>query len=138
MKLEYCLYSLGTEKTLEGRVNISGLLASLTPSYIPGGFSFSVTCLVKGIEQCEPHTFDMVIKSPNEEIVFEMTGANIPAIPDDAKVKGILPLETRGIFINVNMQNVVFQLNGYHKIQITIDDVKLDENLLYVKGQNSR
>lgn len=138
MKLEYCLYSLGTENAPEERVNITGLLASLTPAYIPGGFSFSITCLIKGIEQNVPHTFNMVIKSPDEDTVFEIMNAVIPAIPEKAKANDNLPLETRGIFLNINMQNVVFHRSGYHKVQLTIDDVKLDENLVYVKEQNTK
>lgn len=124
----YCL----NVNTVDGRTDIVGLLNAMTPEYIPGLFSFSVSFTLLNIEEGD-HTLIVKFKDPDKVVIAEIDNAKITYIKDDTSN---LPDEQTGINVAAGLQNVNFKKSGLYLTEVILDGTSIGEYYIFAKGKN--
>ena len=124
----YCL-NTKNEKN-DGNSNANGILASISPEYIPGSFSFSVVIILLNFQN-KPCNVKAKFCGPDGEdlVVTDM----ITLQPQDNPYN--IPDEYMGINLSIDWQNVVFRHEGLYRTVIEIDGQEYDYPI-YAKGRN--
>lgn len=123
----FCLNS----SNLSGQgVSANTVLSAVNPEYIPGLFSFSTIVAIIGIDISKEHILKLVFAS-DEEVVGTIEGP-LPPIDDPSN----LPVEYKGINLSVNWNNVNLKKEGNYTLSVYVDDNKLKDKSIYVKGKN--
>lgn len=124
------LYCLNSDNT-PGKNNVMGVLATISPEYIPGLFSFAINFSILGLSEGK-HTFSLKFKNPSGKIVNEVSDQNITYEKDSSSN---LPDEYLGLTIGVGMQNVEFETSGLYSTDIFLDGELLGSYDIYIKGK---
>lgn len=124
----YCL-SINTEK---GRTDLAGVLNAMTPEYIPGLFSFSISFALLGIEEGE-HILDLKFKDPDNNVISGIDGTVVRYERDE---NSNLPDSQLGINVAAGMQNVDFKKSGMYSTEVILDGISIGEYPVFAKGQN--
>lgn len=131
MKLKNFIYCLSVN-TAENRTDIQGILNTITPTYVPGLFSFSISFSVLDICEGE-HCFCVKFKDPSGNVAAEIDNVMIPYRKDE---KSNLPEKYSGINIAAGLQNVEFKKSGVYTTEVTVDGIDMGNFPIFVKGQN--
>ena len=124
----YCL-NINTE---DGRTDIVGVLNAITPEYIPGLFSFSISFALLNIEEGE-HIFNVKFKDPDKKVIAGIDGATVSYKKDE---NSNLPDDQMGINVAAGMQNVDFKKSGLYSTEVLLDGIRIGEYSIFVKGKN--
>ncbi|MCM1047667.1 MAG: hypothetical protein NC433_04500 [Clostridiales bacterium] len=125
------VYSLNVD-TVDGRTDIVGILNAMTPEYIPGLFSFSISFTLLGIAEGE-HSFVVKFKDPEKEVIAGIDNAIVLYEKDR---NSNLPDEQKGINIAAGLQNVNFKKSGLYSTEIVLDGTSMGEYYIFAKGKN--
>lgn len=106
------------------------ILTTMTPEYIPGLFTFSVVVTILDVDTTKEHELNISFSSPSE-VLGELKGA-LPSIEDHSN----LPKEYKGINLTIDWNNMNFKESGAYTISVLLDNVKIGEKSIYVKGKN--
>lgn len=124
----YCL----NINTAEERTDIVGLLTAMTPEYIPGLFSFSISFALLNITEGE-HSLVVKFKNPEREVIAEIDNAIVSYKKDE---NSNLPDEHMGINVAAGLQNVNFRKSGLYSTEVILDGTSIGEYFIFVKGKN--
>lgn len=124
----YCL----NVNTIEGRTDIVGLLNAMSPEYIPGLFSFSISFTLLNITEGE-HSLIVKFKDPNNEVIAEIDNAIVQYNKD---TNSNLPDEHMGINVAAGLQNVNFKKSGLYSTEVILDGTSIGEYNIFAKGKN--
>lgn len=130
-KIENFIYCLNIN-TEDGRTDIVGVLNSITPEYIPGLFSFSISFALVDIEEGE-HKLDVKFKDPDKNVIAGIDNAPIIYKKDE---NSNLPDAQMGINVAAGMQNVDFKKSGLYSTEVILDGTSIGEYHIFVKGKN--
>lgn len=106
------------------------VLSALNPEYIPGLFSFSTIVTIIGIDISKEHVLRLVFENDGETV--GLIEGPIPPIDDP----GNLPAEHKGINLSVDWNNVNLKREGIYTLSVFVDNEKLKDKSVYVKGKN--
>lgn len=124
----YCL----NVNTMDGRTDIVGVLNVITPEYIPGLFSFSISFSLLNISEGE-HYIIVKFKDDNEKVITEINNAKIVYEKDKSSN---LPDEQLGINVAAGLQNVDFKKSGVYSTEVILDGTSLGKYYIFAKGKN--
>lgn len=124
----YCL----NVNTVDGRTDIVGVLNAMTPEYIPGLFSFSISFMLLGISEGD-HSLIVKFKNPDNEVIAGIDNAIVPYKKDE---NSNLPDEQMGINVAAGLQNVDFKKSGMYSTEILLDGTRVGEYHIFAKGKN--
>lgn len=124
----YCL----NVNTVDGRTDIVGVLIAMTPEYIPGLFSFSISFTLLGISEGD-HSLIVKFKNPDNEVIAGIDNAIVPYKKDE---NSNLPDEQMGINVAAGLQNVDFKKSGMYSTEILLDGTRVGEYHIFAKGKN--
>lgn len=124
----YCL----NINVVEGRTDIVGVLNAMTPEYIPGLFSFSISFSLLDITEGE-HSLIVKFKDPDKEVIAGIDNAIVSYKKDE---KSNLPDEQVGMNIAAGMQNVNFKKSGLYSTEVILDGTSIGEYYIFAKGKN--
>lgn len=124
----YCL----NINTGEGRTDIVGLLNAMTPEYIPGLFSFSISFSLLNIAEGE-HSLVVKFKDPDKIVIAGIDNATVPYKKDE---NSNLPDEQMGITVAAGLQNVNFKKSGLYSTEVVLDGTSIGEYYIFAKGKN--
>lgn len=124
----YCL----NINTGEGRTDIVGLLNAMTPEYIPGLFSFSISFSLLNIAEGE-HSLVVKFKDPDKTVIAGIDNATVPYKKDE---NSNLPDEQMGITVAAGLQNVNFKKSGLYSTEVVLDGTSIGEYYIFAKGKN--
>lgn len=124
----YCL----NINTVEGRTDIVGLLNAMTPEYIPGLFSFSISFTLLNITEGE-HFLIVKFKDPDKEVIAGIDNAIVTYKKDE---NSNLPEEQMGINIAAGLQNINFKKSGLYSTEVILDGTSVGEYYIFAKGKN--
>lgn len=125
------VYCLNTNNA-DGKNDVFGVLATMTPEYVPGLFSFSVYFTVLGLKGGD-HQLALQFKDSEDVIAASVDNALIHYEPDAGSN---LPDEYAGVNIAVNLQNVNIKHSGLYRMNVVLDGQSYGEFDIYVKGMN--
>lgn len=125
------VFCLNTDIT-DGKTNILGALAAMTPEYIPGLFSFSVYFTILDLKAGD-HQLTLQFKDSNNSVAASVDNA---AIRYDKDETSNLPDEYAGVSVAVNLQNVNITHSGLYQMEIILDGQHQGAFDIYVKGKN--
>lgn len=133
------LYCLNAERVDENggtgsNINALGILATITPEYVPGAFSFSIIFTVLDIDITKTDNTVQVkfCREHDGKALIDSGILQMPSMSDD----GIdLPKEYRGLNMSMDCRNVVFETEGIYTAQIYFNGEFLGEKQIYVKGK---
>lgn len=105
----------------------------LTPQFVPCMYSFSVIFGILGLDTSINHKFRFTFASPNpaENLLID-TGEQIlhrQPEPND------LPIEMRGIMMNLDFRNIPFRKDGTYKSEVFVDGSSLGTFPIMVRGK---
>ena len=124
----YCL----NVNTVDGRTDVVGVLNAMTPEYIPGLFSFSISFVLLNISEGE-HSLIVKFKNSDNEVIAGIDNAMIVYKKDE---NSNLPDEQMGINVAAGLQNVDFKKSGMYSTEILLDGISVGEYFIFVKGKN--
>ena len=124
----YCL----NINTVEGRTDIVGLLNAMTPEYIPGLFSFSISFALLNITEGE-HSLIVKFKDPDKEVIAGIDNAMVSYKKDE---NSNLPDAQMGINVAAGLQNVNFKKSGLYSTEVILDGTSIGEYYIFAKGKN--
>ncbi len=124
----YCL----NVNTVDGRTDIVGVLNAMTPEYIPGLFSFSISFTLLDISEGD-HSLIVKFKNPDNEVIAGIDNAIVPYKKDE---NSNLPDEQMGINVAAGLQNVDFKKSGMYSTEILLDGTRVGEYHIFAKGKN--
>ena len=131
VKIKNFVYCLNIN-TVEGRNDIVGLLNVITPEYIPGLFSFSISFALLNIAEGK-HSLIVKFKDPDKEVIAEIDNAMVSYEKD---ANSNLPDEQMGINVAAGLQNVNFRKSGLYSTEVTLDGISIGEYYIFAKGKN--
>jgi len=108
------------------------VLNNITPLFIPTAFSFAVGAGIVGFNLEATNTFKYAFISPSGNEVLSQE-VHLPIIPNDPK----LDADMQGIVLNLNLQNVVLNEEGYYLSRITFNNKQIGEYSIKVKAVNT-
>ena len=86
----YCLSSIASDE----KTDVSGILSAITPSHIPGDFSFSILCSIMNLSDGF-HDIEVKFLSPSKKVLAKLDGVAAGATkveasttPGNIKVNG--------------------------------------------------
>ena len=126
----YCLDA----DNYEGKTNITGVLRALTPEYIPGLYSFSISFSILGLEEGE-YKFGFAFKDPQGQSISSIE--NVLMNCEWSQEKN-LPEKYKGVDIILRLQNMDLKVQGVYNTEVWIDDEKLGEFPIFAKGENEK
>lgn len=124
----YCL----NINTVEERTDIVGLLNTMTPEYIPGLFSFSISFALLNISE-GAHSLIVKFKDPDKEVIAGIDNAMVSYKKDE---NSNLPDAQMGINVAAGLQNVNFKKSGLYSTEVVLDGTSIGEYYIYAKGRN--
>lgn len=125
------LYSLNV-KVEDGRTDIYGIMSAMTPEYIPGLFSFSISFTLLNISE-EEHSLIIKFKDPDNNVIANIEEQKITYTKDE---NNNLPDEEVGISVAAGMQNVNLKRSGIYKTEVLFDGNSIGEYGIFAKGKN--
>lgn len=139
--LENVIYCLNAERVVTEKgeigsnINALGILATITPEYVPGSFSFSVIFTVLGVDMLSAENTVQVkfCRADDDKVLIDSGILPLPAMPDDAGIE--LPEEYKGLNMSMDCRNVVFESEGVYVARIYFNKEFLGEKKIYVKGK---
>lgn len=119
--------SINQIQTKDGTVpQMMGPLMVLRPPYMPGIFSFSAACAVKGVDLYNPHTLRITIQDPEGNIVYDTGESDMQAIIGN----DTLPKEEQGMMLSIDVRNLELKLEGIYKCVIYINsEISGEQNI---------
>lgn len=133
------IYCINAERVPVGNgkgesINAIGVLATLTPEFVPGTFSFSIIFSILDIDISGNNTIRIVFSKDGEDKTLVDSGTVlIPPISNDDAID--LPAEYKGLNMSMDFRNVIFEREGIYKTTIFFNDQLLSVNPIYVKGK---
>lgn len=124
----YCLNSNNSN----GTNDVVGILAAMTPEYIPGQYSFSVNFSLLDLSEGE-HTLSLRFKNSDGTVLSSIENATVKYEKD---AKSNLPDAFVGVNVAANFQNVDIKKSGTHFMEVIFDGDILGNFDIYVKGKN--
>lgn len=124
----YCLNSNNSN----GTNDVVGILAAMTPEYIPGQYSFSVNFSLLDLSEGE-HTLSLRFKNSDGTVLSSIENATVKYEKD---AKSNLPDAFVGVNVAANFQNVDIKKSGTHFMEVIFDGDTLGNFDIYVKGKN--
>lgn len=124
----YCLNSNNSN----GTNDVVGILAAMTPEYIPGQYSFSVNFSLLDLSEGE-HNLSLKFKNSDGTVLSSIENAPVKYKKD---VKSNLPDAFVGVNVAANFQNVDIKESGTHFMEVIFDGDTLGKFDIYVKGKN--
>ena len=113
-------------------VNASNIFIALTPPFIPGAFSFSILFSINGVDISKNVVVRITFLDPDGKELVDTGEVILPPMPETEGPK--LPYEVKGLVLSLDLQNVVFEKEGYHESVIYCNGEKLPGQKIYVKG----
>ena len=133
VEIKNFLYCLNVNTT-DGRTDIVGLFNVITPEYIPGLFSFSISFSLLNISEGE-HYIIVKFKDPDKKVITEINNAKIVYEKDKSSN---LPNAQQGINVAAGLQNVDFKKSGLYSTEVILDGTSLGEYYIFAKGKNEK
>lgn len=138
-RLENFIYCLNAVREVEdgqpgSNINALGVLASITPEYMPGTFSFSIIFTVLNIDITKADNTVQVkfYRECDGKTLIDSGILQMPSMEDE----GIgLPKEYKGLNMSMDCRNVVFDSEGIYATQIYFNGELIGEKKIYVKGK---
>lgn len=133
------IYCINAERVPAGNgkgesINAIGVLATLTPEFVPGTFSFSIIFSILDIDISGNNTIRIVFSKDGEDKTLVDSGTVlIPPISNDDAID--LPAEYKGLNMSMDFRNVIFESEGIYRTTIFFNDQLLSVNPIYVKGK---
>lgn len=133
------IYCINAERVPAGNgkgesINAIGVLATLTPEFVPGTFSFSIIFSILDIDISGNNIIRIVFSKDGEDKTLVDSGTVlIPPISNDDAID--LPAEYKGLNMSMDFRNVIFESEGIYKTTIFFNDQLLSVNPIYVKGK---
>jgi len=124
----YCLNSNNSN----GTNDVVGILAAMTPEYIPGQYSFSVNFSLLDLSEGE-HNLSLRFKNSDGTVLSSIENAPVKYEKD---AKSNLPDAFVGVNVAANFQNVDIKKSGTHFMEVIFDGDTLGDFDIYVKGKN--
>lgn len=138
--LENFIYCLSTERVdssggVGSNINAMGILATITPEYVPGSFSFSIIFTILGVDITRAdNSVRMEFKKVGDEKSLVDTGTtNLPAMPENDDIE--LPEKYKGLNMSIDCRNIVFESEGLYVTKIYFNNDFIGEKQIYVKGK---
>lgn len=121
------------EPTPQGpRTNLVNPQLVFRPMFIPSLFSFAITFGVAGFDPSLEHKMRFMFISPEGEALLD-TEFDLPKSDE----KPELPIEQRGIMMNMNLRNVPFKSEGIYDSEVFMNGGSLGKFPIYVKVKES-
>ena len=139
VRLANFIYCINAERTATddgngGNINAMGIMAAITPEFVPGTFSFSIIFSVLGVDTTENNTVQVIFKKDSEENSLVDTGIiTVPPISDQ-NLTGI-PDEYKGMNMSMDLRNVIFESEGVYTTKVIFNGIELENKPIYVKGK---
>lgn len=114
------------------RLNVVNPQLVFRPMFLPSLFSFAITFGISGIDNSQEHKFKFLFFAPND---VELLINSEFMLPINTEEKAELPLEERGVMMNMNLRNVPFKVEGVYNSELIVDGVSLGKFSIYVKGK---
>lgn len=130
------MYSEGhfQENTPNGpKPHVVAPLLVLTPFFIPGTLSFSVTLGILEVDIERENKLNLKFINPVGEIIIDTGELKLPIINDPNIFS--LPQDMRGMTLCVGFQNAVFRTEGTYKTQVFFNEELLGEFPIKVRGK---
>lgn len=124
----YCLNSIASDE----KTDVSGILSAITPSHIPGDFSFSILCSIMNLSDGF-HDVEVKFFSPSKKILAKLDGV----VPFTFDQKLNVPREYIGVNISANFQNIFFEETGLYKSFVVVDGEEFGPFEIYAKGRSN-
>lgn len=129
------IYCQKAERSLDGDnqvVTAVNIFMTLTPPFIPGAFSFSILFSINGIDLTKNVVVRIEFLDPDGKELANTGDIQFPPAP---KMEGPeLPDEVKGLMMSLDLQNIVFEKEGYYESVVYCDGQKLPGQKIYVKG----
>jgi len=109
-EVKYFIYCEGVQNifTPEGsKMSLNNPLLVLTPRFIPGTFTFSISFGIQGFDQTAQNKLQIIFKDPSDTIIQDTGTVELPVAP-----KGNLPSEYVGISLSIDYRNIVINCDG--------------------------
>ncbi|PET68282.1 hypothetical protein CN533_27220 [Priestia megaterium] len=119
-----------------GQMIINAPMHVFTPAFVPGMFSFSIVFGLLGIELNSENNFRVKFVGPDEKALIDTENLNFPN-PDLNDEQRNLPPNLRGMMLNFDFRNVVFRQEGQYKTEVFVNEDKIGEFPIDVKGVES-
>ena len=132
----YCL-SAERMQAMDGKgdsINAMGVLAAMTPEFVPGTFSYSIVFSILDVDITQDNRIQIRFKDNNNKEIIDTGVLSIPRMPDAADGVG-LPKEYKGLNLSMDFRNVVFETEGLYTTEVYFNEELLSENPIYVKGK---
>ena len=138
-KVSYFLYCANIDrKTIPGGgeiVSLDNPLATITPEFVPGMFSFSIAFSVLGVNVSDTNnTLRLqIVDEAGVAVVDTGDFPMAPLPPDETEV----PDEHKGYNFSMDFRNVVFTHNGLYSTKIFFNKSEISEHPIYVCGKKT-
>lgn len=138
-KITNFIYCLNAEKvTTNGdggeTINANGIMAALTPEFVPGTFSFSILFSVLDADITVNNNIRIAFgKKDVDKKLVDSGIIHLPPMPDKDEVG--LPKEYKGLNMSMDLRNVIFESEGLYCTEIIFNGEILGEYPVYVKGK---
>lgn len=132
------IYCLGAERVqaadLKGdSINALGILAAITPEFVPGTFSFSIIFTILDVDTTQSNKIQIIFADDGENIIVDSGEILLPTLSDTSSVN--LPQEYKGLNMCMDFRNVIFEKEGIYNTQILFNGSSLGGKSIYVKGR---
>ncbi len=111
--------------------NLFGVMAAMSPEYIPGLFSFSVFFSILALEEGQ-HTLKLDFKDEAGGVIASVDTANVDYIKDQ---NNNLPDKYKGVNVAVNLQNVNVKHSGLYMMEVLLDGKVQGVFDIYIQGK---
>lgn len=133
------MYSDNARMDLNGdqqQINITNPMIAFKPAFIPSTFSFAVTIGIAGFDLRQAHKLQYIFKELNsDDNIIDTGDVLFPARSNNVQdTDSLLPLEHRGVVINLDFRNVIFKREGDYISYVYFDGELLGSFPIYVKG----
>lgn len=122
----------------DGKLNITNPFLALTPAFIPGQFSFAVAFSIVGMDLTRENQFQIKFFKSDapDRTIIDAGPLVIPAGLQD-QVSRVLPVEHKGIMINLDFRNIILREVGMYTSEVYLNGDKMGEYPIYAKGEES-
>lgn len=127
------IYSTGFRQT--GEVGDAlGILNTIRPGYLPNNFSFFIIAIIQGIDSEAINRLKVAFVDTKEnKTLLETDYFEIPVGPVD--LVNPLPKEAHILNFQLDLRNIQFENEGWHKSVVFFNDEVIHEAYIYVAGK---
>lgn len=133
----YCLGTRIQTKNEEPALTvIEGVLNCLTPDFVPGNYSFSVSFSLLGLEKNEEYTVETVFINAEERELVRTDSITLNGNLEEQN-KHNIPKEYFGYNLGIEFKNVIIEKEGIYTTRVYINGECQGEYRIYAKGKQT-